>query len=288
MNAQKELLKAGGSILALAGTISKLRAKFNSNKHNQAKKKYNETVNIKKQNSELAKKQIEAIEQKELAKEAPKEFGIETLIDEKHDEQKLAEKKVQGFGELISAESSETKIPANDPDVQGLIKVKEKSAKRSLAASKAQKAYHASKGYEKDFPIRDYLPNVNDKDLKKAGITKTELNKLSSIIAGNGKLGELEDWFDKHGGDGAAAAALIGEGEIDVTERTAGAIKTLILDKNKLEEADIEAENKESQVDDWYTNFNRNNSKMTGTYKVWQDEPKEEIKTDRNFSGFVF
>ena len=30
------------------------------------------------------------------------------------------------------------------------------------------------------------MPNVSDEELRKAGITKTELNKLSSILAGNG------------------------------------------------------------------------------------------------------
>ena len=252
MNAQKQLLKAGGSILALAGLLSKVRAKFNDEGNTKAKQSYSKTATVKKQNNELAKKQIEAIEQKEIAKEAPKAFGIDSIITAKNDEQKIAEEKatVKGFGEIISAESSETKIPANDPDVQGLIELKQKNLKRAAATSKAQKAYRASKGYEEDFPIRDYLPNVKDKELYKAGITKTELNKLSSIIAGNGQLGELEGWFDKHGGDGALAAALIGEGELDVTERTASAIKTLILDKDKLNEADIELEDKESQVDD--------------------------------------
>ena len=115
------------------------------------------------------------------------------------DEQKIAEQKVleqmaqekakvASFGELptVSAENSETNISANDPEVQGLINAKQKNMKRSISASRAQKAYQASKGYENDFPIRDYMPNVSDEELRKAGITKTELNKLSSILAGNG------------------------------------------------------------------------------------------------------
>ena len=284
INAQKELLKAGGSVLALAGLISKFRAKFNEDGNTKAKKSYSETATVKKQNSELAKKQIEAIEQKEIAKEAPKAFGIDSIITATNDEQKIAEEKatVKGFGEIIRAESSETKIPANDPDVQGLIELKQKNLKRAAAASKAQKAYQASKGYEEDFPIRDYLPDVEDKELKKAGITKTELNKLSSILAGNGTDEDIQHWFKKHN---ASDMPVINMDSLTVSEDTARAIKTLILDKDKY----IKEDKQELQVDDWYTNFDRNNNKMSDNYKVWQDEPKEEeIKTDRNFSGFVF
>lgn len=115
------------------------------------------------------------------------------------DEQKIADQealekmeeektKAASFGELptVSAEHSETNIDANDPEVQGLINAKQKNMRRSISASRAQKEYQASKGYENDFPIRDYMPNVSDEELRKAGITKTELNKLSSILAGNG------------------------------------------------------------------------------------------------------
>ena len=130
-----------------------------------------------------------------------KAAGFDELLNSKPnmDEQKAAEQKAlekmeeektkaTGFGELptVNAEHSETNIDANDPEVQGLINAKQKNIKRSISASRAQKEYQASKGYEKDFPIRDYMPNVSDGELRKAGITKTELNKLSSILAGNG------------------------------------------------------------------------------------------------------
>ena len=136
-----------------------------------------------------------------MAQEKPKAAGFDELLNSKPnmDEQKAAEQKAlekmeeektkaTGFGELptVNAEHSETNIDANDPEVQGLINAKQKNLKRSVAASRAQKEYQASKGYENDFPIRDYMPNVSDEELRKAGITKTELNKLSSILAGNG------------------------------------------------------------------------------------------------------
>ena len=141
----------------------------------------------------------EVLEKMAQEKTKAKSFGEIPTVNSEMDEQKIAEQKVlekmseektkaASFGELptVSAEHSETNINAKDPEVQGLINAKQKNMKRSISASRAQKAYQASKGYENDFPIRDYMPNVSDEELRKAGITKTELNKLSSILAGNG------------------------------------------------------------------------------------------------------
>ena len=188
-----------------------------------------------------------------------------------------AKKPVQRFGELagveetptteqkyisseesaylpIKAENTETKIPV-DEDVQGLIKVKQKNALRSAASRKSQIAYRASKGYEKDFRIRDYLPNVEDKELYKAGITKTELNKLSSILAGNGTDEDIQNWFKKHN---ASDTPIIDMNSLTVSEDTAKEIKRLILDK------DINLEEEQSKSSEWYDNFTRE----TNTYKV--------------------
>ena len=132
----------------------------------------------------------EALEKMAQEKTKVTRFGELPTASPEMDEQKIAEEKTKAasFGELptVSAEHSETNINANDPEVQGLINAKQKNMRRSISASRAQKAYQASKGYENDFPIRDYMPNVSDEELRKAGITKTELNKLSSILAGNG------------------------------------------------------------------------------------------------------
>lgn len=239
-------------------------------------------------------------------------FGEIPTVNHEMDEQKIAEQKVLekmaeektkavSFGELptVSAEHSETNINAKDPEVQGLINAKQKNMKRSISASRAQKAYQASKGYENDFPIRDYLPNVSDEELRKAGITKTELNKLSSILAGNGTDEDVRNWFEKHGGgDGAYTVKL---DDLNVTAQAADAIKNFILDKDKnIEGQELEqAKNKQPSVDDWYLNFDRDNNIMSNsdTYKVWQDdsteekkdeEKKDEVKTDRSFSGFKF
>lgn len=326
--------QASWSILQLANAASRYTSSRNKEGQNKAKQSYNWAATIKKQNNELTKTQVEAPsssfwdtypippekdEQKiaeqevlgKMAQEKPKvtRFGEILTASPEMDEQKIADQEVlekmeeektkaASFSELptVSAEHSETNINANDPEVQGLIQAKQKNMKRSISASRAQKEYQASKGYENDFPIRDYMPNVSDEELRKAGITKTELNKLSSILAGNGTDEDVRNWFEKHGGgDGAYTIKL---DDLNVTAQAADAIKNFILDKDKLNEGD-EAKNKQPSVDDWYLNFDRDNNIMSNsdTYKVWQDdsteekkdeEKKDEVKTDRSFSGFKF
>ena len=329
--------QASWSILQLANAASKYMSRLNKEGQNRAKQSYDWAATIKKQNNELTKAQVENLkpyfytnysispemdEQKiaerevleKMAQEKTKatSFGEIPTASSEMDEQKIAEQKVlekmaeektkaASFGELptVSAEHSETNINAKDPEVQGLINAKQKNMRRSISASRAQKAYQASKGYENDFPIRDYMPNVSDEELRKAGITKTELNKLSSILAGNGTDEDVINWFDKHGGvDGAYTIKL---DDLDVTAQAADAIKNFILDKDKLNEGD-EAKDKQPSIDDWYLNFDRNNNTMSNSdnYKVWQDdsteekkddsteEKKDEVKTDRSFSGIKF
>lgn len=285
INAQKELLKAGGSVLALAGLISKFRAKFNEDGNTKAKKSYSKTATVKKQNSELAKKQIEAIEQKELAKEAPKEFGIESLITAKNDEQKIAEEKVtvKGFGELVSAEKSETKIPANDPDVQGLIKVKEKSVARSLGASKAaqkrKEAYARMQKISGEPNIKpedyEFKWDITDKELKKAGYTKTDMQELA-----------VKASFDP---EKVADELGISDQRTEWTKDDIEAyLKEQIRPSDMTEDYDKYTEEKVSSGE-WYDTFSRENNSMSNTYKVWQDESEEDLpKVSRDFSGFVF
>ena len=291
--------KASLSILYLANSISKYRSKLNEEGQNRAKQSYSTAATIKKQNNELTQNQ----------KETPKSYFSDNLnIPPEIDEQKIAEQtvlkemaqekaKATSFGELptVSAENSETNISAKDPEVQGLIQAKQKNLNRSISASRAQKEYQASKGYENDFPIRDYMPTVSDAELRKAGITKTELNKLSSILAGNGTDEDVRNWFERHGGiDGAYTIKL---DDLNVTRQAADAIKNFIVNKDIPNEIDssVEAKDlKQPSVDDWYLNFDRNNNTMSNSdnYKVWQDdsteEEKDEVKTDRNFSGIKF
>lgn len=327
--------RAGWSILDLANAASKYRSRLNEEGQNRAKQSYSTAATIKKQNNELTKKQSEPprpffddssslppkmdeqkiAEQKvseQMAQEKAKATSFGELV---HAEEAPAPKQATSFGELagveeapateqatnfgelptVSAENSETNISAKDPEVQGLINVKQKNLNRSIAASRAQKEYQASKGYENDFPIRDYMPDVSDDELRKAGITKTELNKLSSILAGNGTDEDVRNWFEKHGD--ASGAYTIKLDDLYVTRQAADAIKNYILNKDNLNDIDssVEAKDlKQPSVDDWYLNFDRNSNTMSNSdnYKVWQDdsteEEKDEVKTDRNFSGIMF
>ena len=294
--------QAGWSILHLANAATKYRSSLNEEGQNRAKQSYSTAATIKKQNNQLTKNQVET----------PRPFfDNNSSLSPEIDEQKIAEQsvlkevaqekaKATSFGELptVSAENSETNISAKDPEVQGLIQAKQKNMNRAISASRAQKAYQASKGYENDFPIRDYMPDVSDAELRKAGITKTELNKLSSILAGNGTDEDVRNWFEKHGGvDGAYSIKL---DDLYVTKQAADAIKNFIVNKDKLNDSDSSVEAmkgqdlKQPSVDDWYLNFDRNNNTMSNSdnYKVWQDnsteEEKDEVKTDRNFSGIKF
>ena len=288
--------KASLSILYLANSISKYRSKLNEEGQNRAKQSYSTAATIKKQNNELTKNQVET----------PKPFFDDnSSLPPKMDEQKITEQKVldemtqerakaTSFGELptVSAENSETNISAKDPEVQGLIQAKQKNLNRSISASRAQKEYQASKGYENDFPIRDYMPTVSDAELRKAGITKTELNKLSSILAGNGTDEDVRNWFERHGGiDGAYTIKL---DDLNVTRQAADAIKNFIVNKDIPNEIDssVEAKDlKQPSVDDWYLNFDRNNNTMSNSdnYKVWQDDStEEETDEEKKDKGIIF
>ena len=307
--------QAGWSILHLANAATKYRSSLNEEGQNRAKQSYSTAATIKKQNNQLTKNNIEQVTEKKVPQRFGELVGVEETFKQAdaptEKEVVEAKKPVQSFGELagveeapatsfgelpkVSAENSETNINAKDPEVQGLINAKQKNMNRAISASRAQKAYQASKGYENDFPIRDYMPDVSDAELRKAGITKTELNKLSSILAGNGTDEDVRNWFEKHGGaDGAYSIKL---DDLYVTKQAADAIKNFIVNKDKLNDSDssVEAKDlKQPSVDDWYLNFDRNNNTMSNSdnYKVWQDdlteEEKDEVKTDRNFSGIKF
>ena len=246
-------------------------------------------------------KQADTPTKKEVveAKKPVQRFGELAGVEEAPTPQPIKAENTEPELPTVSAEHSETNISAKDPEVQGLIQAKQKNMNRSISASRAQKEYQASKGYENDFPIRDYMPTVSDAELRKAGITKTELNKLSSILAGNGTDEDVRNWFDRHGGvDGAYTINL---DDLRVTEQAADAIKNYILNKDEPNDIDssVEAKDlKQPSVDDWYLNFDRNNNTMSNSdnYKVWQDDSteeekekeKDEVKTDRNFSGIKF
>ena len=148
--------KAGWSVLSLASSTAKYRARRNEEGKNRAKLNYSTAATIKKQNNELTKKQSEP----------PKSyFDINSILSSEIDEQKIAVQKAleqlsqerakaTSFGELsgvekaptpqpikaentetelptVSTENSETKIPV-DEDVKKLQEVKANIEKRNI------------------------------------------------------------------------------------------------------------------------------------------------------------
>ena len=147
--------KAGWSVLSLASSTAKYRARRNEEGKNRAKLNYSTAATIKKQNNELTKNQSEP----------PKSYyDINSVLSHEIDEQKIAlqkalgqlaqeraKKPVQSSGELagveeapapkqatssgelptVSTENSETKIPV-DEDVKKLQEVKANIEKRNI------------------------------------------------------------------------------------------------------------------------------------------------------------
>ena len=158
--------KAGWSVLSLASSTAKYRARRNEEGKNRAKLNYSTAATIKKQNNVLTKNQSEP----------PKSyFDINSVLSSEINEQKIAAKKVleqlaqerakatsfgesagvektfkqadaptekevveakkpvQSFGELptVSTENSETKIPV-DEDIKKLQEVKANIEKRNI------------------------------------------------------------------------------------------------------------------------------------------------------------
>ena len=86
----------------------------------------------------------------------------------------------------VSAEHSETNISAKDPEVQGLIEVKQKNALRAAASQRSQKRYQDIKErltyrFADEHNIDDVWrnisldPNITDEMIRKAGYTKTKI-----------------------------------------------------------------------------------------------------------------
>ena len=321
--------QASWSIVQLANAVSKYVSRRNKEGQNRAKQSYNLAATIKKQNNELTKSTVETAkqffganysisperdeqkiaEQKVLEKMAqektkPTSFGELTTVNSEMDEQKIAEQKVldemaqakaTSFGELptVSAENSETNISAKDPEVQGLIEVKQKNALRAVAGQRSQKRYQNIKEKLTSL-VADYSniddawrdislePDITDEMIRKAGYTKTKileewkwyknspsdwmenLNIMGDEYGIGGNVSDTDDY--DYSSFGRLLSAYI---------RAKAGGKTLAQQQEEYELSKAEEEN----------------------YKVWQDESteedsteeeKDEIKTDRNFSGFKF
>ena len=338
--------KAGLSILSLASATAKYRARRNEEGKNRAKLNYSTAATIKKQNNELTKKQSEAPKsyldinspitpKKEVveAKKPVQRFGEIPTVSSEMDEQKIAEQKVlekmaeektkaASFVELptVSAEHSETNIDAKDPEVQGLIEVKQKNALRAVAGQRSQKKYQNIKAnltsVFADYSNIDDVwreisldPDITDEMIRKAGFTKTQILEEWKWFKNS-----PSDWMQIQNARGDAYGAIGGEAEsedfsnydfggmLSTYIRAKAGGKTLAQQQEEYElskaEKDDElyesigeameehelkqAKNKQPSVDDWYLNFDRNNNRTSNSdnYKVWQDEPTEEEKDE--------
>ena len=265
---------------------------------------------------------------------APKatSFGGLPTASEK-DEQKIAEQKVlekiaeektkaASFDELptVSAENSETNISAKDPEVQGLIEVKQKNALRAAAGQRSQKRYQNIKakltGIFADYSNIDDVwreisldPDVTDEMIRKAGFTKTQI-----LEEWNNYKNSPTDWMQRQNIRGDEYGIIGSEAEsedfsyFDFGRMLSAYIKAKVRGKtieqqweehelSKAEEDDElyesigdameehelkQAKNKQPSVDDWYLNFDRNNNRTSNSenYKVWQDESTEEEKDE--------
>ena len=110
---------------------------------------------IPKVNSEMNEQKI--AEQKvleQMAQEKATNFGELPIVG--------AERSETNFGELpiVSAENSETNIDAKDPEVQGLIELKQKNALRAVAGQRSQKRYQDIKA-RLTYRFADYS-NIDD------------------------------------------------------------------------------------------------------------------------------
>ena len=344
--------KAGWSILALAEATSKYRSKINEEKKNKAKQSYTTAATIKKQNNELTKNQVETpksyfadwnippeedeqkIAEQNVLKEMTKEkakatsFGElagveEAPAQEQNVLKEMAQEKAKAtsFDELptVSAEHSETNIDAKDPEVQGLIEVKQKNALRAAAGQRSQKKYQNIKEKLTSI-VADYSniddvwreisldPDITDELIRKAGFTKTQILEEWKWFKDS-----PSDWMRKQNSRGDEYWAGGGGNEVDAEDfsnydfggmlsayiKAKAGGKTLAQqwEEHELSKAGEEPEekNKQPSIDDWYTNFGINDNKMSNsdTYKVWQDdsqddsteEEKDETKKDK---GIIF
>ena len=253
-----------------------------------------------------AKKPVQSFGELAGVEEAPAtSFGELPTVNPEMDEQKIAEQKVLGqmaeektkaasFTELptVSAEHSETNISAKDPEVQGLIEVKQKNSLRAAAGKRSQEKYQNIKErltyrFADEHNIDDVWrnisldPDVTDEMIKKAGYTKTKIleewkwftdspsdwmrrmNNIGDEYGIVGNEGETED-FSNYDFGGMLSAYI---------KAKAGG-KTLAQQQEEYELSKAEKEPKEEN------------------YKVWQDdsteEAKDEVKTNRNFDGIMF
>ena len=204
----------------------------------------------------------------------------------------------------VSAEHSETNIDAKDPEVQGLIELKQKNALRAVAGQRSQKRYQNIKakltGIFADYSNIDDVwreislaPDITDEMIKKAGFTKTQIleewqwfkNSPSDWMAkqnargdeygaGGGNVADTDDFsnYDFGGMLSTYIRAKAGGKTLAQQQEEYELSKAEKDDElyesigEAMEEHELkQAKNKQPSVDDWYINFDRNNNRTSNS-----------------------
>ena len=324
--------QAGWSILSLASATAKYRAIRNEEGKNRAKLSYNTAATIKKQNDELTKNQSEAPKSffDDYAFDILHENDEQKIAEQNVLKEMAQEKaKVAGFGELagveeapapeqkytsseegaylpikventetelptVSAERSETNISAKDPEVQGLIEVKQKNALRAVAGQRSQKRYQDIKArltsIWADYSNIDDVwreisldPNITDEMIRKAGFTKTQILEEWKWYKDS-----PSDWMERQNIRGDEYG-IVGDISYDEDGANFGRMLSAYI-KAKAEGKTLAQQQEEYELSKAEEEPEEEN------YKVWQDdsteeekdEEKDEEKTDKNSSGIIF
>ena len=317
--------RTGWSILALANATAKYRAQRNEEGKNKAKQSYSTVATIKKQNNELTQNQVKApksyfsdnlnippeIDEQKIAEQTvleemahPKSYFTDNLnIPPKMDEQKITEQKVldemtqakaTSFSELptVSAEHSETNISAKDPEVQGLIEAKQKNALKAASSKRSQERYQNIKEkltyvFADEHNIDDVWrnisldPNITDEMIKKAGLTKTKILEEWKWYNDS-----PTDWIEKQNIRGEEYGVVGGIADAEDFSSFGRLLSAYI--KAKAEGKTLAQQQEEYEL----SKAEEENYKVWQDDSIWQDdsteEEKDEVKTDRDFSGIKF
>ena len=245
----------------------------------------------------------EVLEKMAQEKTKATSFGEIPTVNYEMDEQKIAEQKVlekmseektkaASFVELptVSAEHSETNISAKDLEVQGLIQAKQKNALRAGASKRSQERYQNIKEkltyvFADEHNIDDVWrnisldPNITDEMIKKAGFTKT-------------KILEEWKWYNDSPTDWLEKQNIRGE-DYGVVGGIADAEDFSSFGRLLSDYIKAKAEGKTlAQQQEEYDLSKAEEEPEEENYKVWQDdstkEEKDEVKTNRDFSGIKF
>jgi len=284
MVAQKSLLKAGASVLALAGMISKLNSSFSEKGTKKAKQGYEKAANTKKENKSIIAKKVnpENTNESNIIHTTSPIANEKLVVSEQPTKQKFILSE-EGAYFPIKAENTKTNIPV-DEDVKGLIQVKQKNALRMGAGRKSaneyQKAIEDAKslvgGKTDDVWNEIGLdPSITDEDIRKAGYTKTEILRNFK-----GYVSEIDSWADEMNRTATNKGVDYAVGQLDdyvlaqQNNEFGRAWSALILDKKNKEEA-----NKQEELKFW-------DDKEEEAYKVWQEPELSE--EEKEAQGIVF